>query len=72
MRGERGNGWRSGERVERVEGRGRSDETTERQEKGGRKRGERDETMLVKWMRRAKERGKERERRQCARMCMYV
>lgn len=45
------------------ESRGRSDETTERQEKGGR-RMEGDGTTVVKWMRRAKEqRERERERR---------
>lgn len=42
--------------------RGRSDETTERQEKGGR-RMEGDETTVVKWMRRAKERRKGEKKR---------
>lgn len=43
--------------------RGRSDETTERQEKGGR-RMEGDETTVVKWMRRAKERRKGERKRE--------
>lgn len=45
----------------RAESRGRSDETTERQEKGGR-RMEGDGTTVVKWMRRAKERRERGER----------